>query len=49
VEHGIGPHLRWLKYDDHKTIAPKLADNRQFVTAARFDADPSDFVLTQPG
>jgi hypothetical protein len=48
VEHGVGPHLRRLEYDDDETILPKLAHNRLLVTPARLDTNPTDLVLAQP-
>src|SRR6266852_7265200 len=45
VKHGIRSYLRGLEHDDHKTIAPKLADNCLLVAAARLDADSLDAML----
>ena len=45
VEHGVGPHLRRLEYDDDETILPKLAHDRLLVTPARLDTNPADLVL----
>src|SRR5215204_2797128 len=48
VKLGIGAHLRRLKHDDDKTIAPQLCDHRLLVAAARLDPDPLDAMTPQP-
>lgn len=49
VERGIGPHLRGLEHDHHKTILAQPDHDGLLIAAAGLNPDPVDPLSPQPG